>query len=261
MVDSTDFLTAMIEVMPLERRWSARALANLRAALRRYWKVQSARAVNALNATSRLLKESEEDDVVSSIAASKAAEELSKAVREIAGVAISQGVADGAAESLLELSFSLRHPMAADYIERAGADLVTRIDETTRESLRTLLKEATENGWSYGKTSREIRRMFNGFAGRSPLRHIRDRGELVVTTEIGNAYSEGKLIFGQDMEARGLRMEKRWITVGDDRVDQNECSPNAGQGWIPLSREFQSGHARPLAHPGCRCAMIMRSAP
>ena len=76
-------------------------------------------------------------------------------------------------------------------------------------------------------------------------------------TEIGDAYAEGNLIVAQELAAAGIEMEKAWSTVGDDKVSEL-CAGNEAQGWIPLEDAFQSGHQRPLGHPGCRCDLRTR---
>jgi hypothetical protein len=52
-------------------------------------------------------------------------------------------------------------------------------------------------------------------------------------------------------------MEKRWLTVGDDRVSDG-CKDNQRAGWIALNDAFPSGDDRPLRFPGCRCVVQYR---
>ena len=92
-----------------------------------------------------------------------------------------------------------------------------------------------------------------------PQRHLRDRAELIAVTEIGQAYIDGQLDQAERLAARGARLEKSWLTVGDDRVSDG-CRGNADQGWIPLAQAFSSGHTGPLRFPGCRCALQTRRA-
>lgn len=154
-------------------------------------------------------------------------------------------------------SFDLTDPRAAAYLKEHGARQVTKINDTTRAELRTLLSKSNEEGWSYQRTAREIRGSFNGFAGKSPLVHIRDRATLVAVTEIGNAYEEGSRVVAAGLQDRGLQMEKRWNDAGDARVHPG-CRADSAAGWIPLNNRFPSGAMQPLDHPGCRCYVIYR---
>ena len=46
--------------------------------------------------------------------------------------------------------------------------------------------------------------------------------------------------------------EAKWITAGDERTCPI-CNGNSGDGYIPISDLFSSGHEYPPAHIGCRC--------
>ena len=174
---------------------------------------------------------------------------------------IAEAIVKGAGRTVLsagmELSFTVKHPEAVKYLQQHGAELVKGINATTREYIRTILIQAAEQGWSYGKTALAIKQRYREFAVGVPQRHLRSRAELIAVTEIGNAYEHGTMIAAEDLVAGGLAMEKKWLTVGDDRVEQ-ECRSNQADGWIPLDQEFSSGDQRPLAHPACRCTLQTR---
>ncbi len=175
-----------------------------------------------------------------------------------ASAALEAGFLHSVADMSADLSWDVDHPAAVKYLEDLGAERVTRINETTRRGLRTLLAQAVEEGWSYNKTQREIRAHFRGFSASRPQKHIRNRAELVALTETGEAYSEGALQVGQQLEEAGLALEKRWLSVGDERVDEKICAANERQSWIAFNSNFQSGHGRPLGHPACRCTLQIR---
>ncbi len=158
------------------------------------------------------------------------------------------------------MAFNLSNPRAVTYLRQHGAELVTKINQTTKDELRTLIADGEAQGWSYGKMATEIKSKFDGFAGKMPQAHIQDRATLVATTEVGNAYSEGNLIVSQGLEEAGIDQEKSWLTVGDSRVS-DLCASNQARGWIPVNQAFPSGHMRPLAHPACRCVALYRSKP
>jgi len=158
----------------------------------------------------------------------------------------------------MDLSFDLAHRRAVDYLRDYAAAQVTKINETTREYLNTLITQAADEGWSYKRTAEAIIERYDEFAVGRPQLHIDSRAHMIAVNETGNAYAEGNLIIAQDLAAAGLVMEKFWSTVGDDRVSEG-CRENEAAGWIPLEKPFPSGHQRPLRHPACRCDLLTQS--
>jgi len=79
--------------------------------------------------------------------------------------------------------------------------------------------------------------------------------ERIVRTETNRALSEGR-----DLQAKAIgAKEKEWITVGDNRVDQDVCIPCELEGWIPVGEVFTaSGTEYPPGHPNCRCDVVYR---
>lgn len=100
---------------------------------------------------------------------------------------------------------------------------------------------------------------FVEFAVGRPQEHVESRAHLVAVTEVGDAYEHGNEIVVNDLAAAGLRMEKKWDTIGDGRVSDG-CRENEQAGWIPIDEEFPSGDMRPLRFPGCRCTALYRRA-
>lgn len=156
-------------------------------------------------------------------------------------------------------SFTLANPKAVEYINNYGANLVANVNQTTKDQLRTIISHATEEGWSYSKTSKEIRSKFDMFSERKPQEHIRNRAELIAITETGNAYEKAAMIQAESLQMAGLPMEKSWNTVRDERVSDG-CQENEDAGWIPLDQPFPSGDMQPLRFPGCRCNLQTRFA-
>jgi hypothetical protein len=152
------------------------------------------------------------------------------------------------------------------YLEAHGAELVKQINETTREHLRHVVNHALDNGWSYKKTALAIQKRFAGyydpgswwnFDAPRPQGHISSRAHLIAVTEAGNAYEVGNFIVTQDLADSGIKTEKRWSTIGDNRVSEG-CRENEAEGWIPSEQNHVSGHAHPLRFPGCRCDEMYR---
>lgn len=151
-----------------------------------------------------------------------------------------------------DVVFNLKNPRAVEYLKNYGVDRVSQIDDTSREILRKLLVDGIENGMSYSRMVTLLRAQFGEWSTK--------RAKLIAVTEMGNAYQRGNLIVGQDLAAAGLKMEKSWLTRGDDLVDPH-CSANAAQGWIDVNKEHSSGAMTPLDHPRCRCVELYRRKP
>lgn len=152
----------------------------------------------------------------------------------------------------IKISFKLDNPRAAAYIADYGADQISGIDENTRSDMRNLLEAAIKNGTSYTELAQAIKARYKHYAVGVPQQHIRSRAELIAVTEIGNGYAAGNYASMQTVQDTGIKMQKRWLTVGDTRVSDG-CRNNQAQSWIDLNKEHISGHLHPLRFPGCRC--------
>lgn len=174
------------------------------------------------------------------------------------------GMTAAVTELDLETTFDLAHPEAVAYLEQKGATRVTKIRDTTRDRLRTLLTRAADEGWSYARTAREISALYRSMAGPqrgvAQVEHLRSRAEAIAVFELGDAYEHGNMLVAKDLQASGLEMQKKWLSVGDDRV-RPEHRANQEQGWIPLDDAFQDGNDRPPSDPGCRCTLLLRRKP
>ena len=153
----------------------------------------------------------------------------------------------------LGISFNLENPRAVAYAKMHAAAQVTRIDEATRAQLNTLISQATEEGWSYTRLSEAIGDRFTEFAtgGNNP------RSRRIAVYELGDAYEAGNEMAARELMAAGIPLEKKWLTVGDDRVRPSHRS-NQNQGWIDYDDTYSSGDFRPPSDPGCRCVTLTR---
>ena len=177
------------------------------------------------------------------------ASEFTKALVKLSGSALVAGAKVLSDDLGIALRFDLKNPRAEAFMRAHGADLVTKINETTREDLKALLSEAIDNGWSYTQTAKAIRDEFEGFS--------KERAKLVAITESANAYEGGQRQMASALQDAGLEMEKSWIAE-DTACD--DCAANADQGWIPEDEDFQGGTDGPTQHPACRCASLTRRA-
>lgn len=85
------------------------------------------------------------------------------------------------------------------------------------------------------------------------------RAQLIARTEMSNAINQAQMadINTRVAEGRLDQQEKRWSTIGDDRVSDG-CTTNEAEGWILFKDTFISGHDAPPRFPGCRCGMQFR---
>ncbi|MBU0777628.1 phage head morphogenesis protein, partial [Patescibacteria group bacterium] len=154
-------------------------------------------------------------------------------------------------------SFNLDNPLARAYIDEHGAQLVSKVNDTTKGYIRTIIGNGLDEGWSYDKVAKSLIERFSEFAIGKPQQHIDSRAHGIAVTEIGNAYERGNFIIANDLQTAGLAMEKSWLTVGDDLVSA-PCMANQAQGWIPIGEQFAGGVMQPLQHPYCRCVALYR---
>ena len=188
------------------------------------------------------------------------------ALREIITDARATAYAHGAADVLdgtgLGVRFAVGSAEAVAHARAVAAAQVTRITDTTRDQLRTLLTTAVESGWSWNRTGEAIIARSADFAGKPlfPSRTFRSRAEMIAGYEINDAYEAGGAAQARELAAEGVPMEKAWLNAGDARVrDQHRA--NAAVGWIPLDAAFPDGSARPPTDAGCRCAVTYRPRP
>lgn len=80
---------------------------------------------------------------------------------------------------------------------------------------------------------------------------LRERKKTIAQTEQRFATSEANRLDATKFGAT----HKTWITVGDERVDEDVCAANEAQGVIPIKDTFQSGHDVTPGHPNCRCTI------
>ncbi len=153
------------------------------------------------------------------------------------------------------ISFELENPRAVAYSRQHAAALVRQIDDVTRGYIRTIINQATTDGWSWGRVQAAIEERFEEFAtgGNNP------RSRRIARFEMRDAYEGGNDRAAQDMTKAGLKMEKSWLSIGDEKVRPSH-QDNQAEGWIPLEATFGTGDLRTPTDPGCRCVMLYRRA-
>ena len=124
-----------------------------------------------------------------------------------------------------------------------------QILDTTRDGIRSTVKEAIGEGWSNDRLAAALRQSY----GFSP-----ERAMVIARTETNMASNAGALA---GYRASGVVDGKRWVTAEDDLVTP-ECQENGAAGLdgdgvlLDLAADYPSGDAAPPAHPNCRCAIV-----
>lgn len=147
---------------------------------------------------------------------------------------------------------SLPNLRARAYAKKHAAEAVTQINDVTRKEIARIVSDGVKSGSSYNDIAKAIKSKFEEFAVPMPQKHIPNRAVLVAVTELANAYCEGNAQVGDYLQSNGVKMMKAWQTLEDDRVSDG-CKENEQAGWIPIDKEFPSGHMHPPRFPGCRC--------
>jgi hypothetical protein len=155
---------------------------------------------------------------------------------------------DRATDELLSLGisessdfFDHANTRAADYAADRSAEMVTQIDESTRNMLRSKIAA----GLASGAMRQDI------------IDSITDgdifseaRATLIADTEVGMASGQGALAGYKEAKAAGVKLKKIWVTDDDPCED---CQENADAGAIEVEDSFPSGDDAETAHPGCKC--------
>jgi hypothetical protein len=135
---------------------------------------------------------------------------------------------------------------AAEYASKKSAELVTKINDTTRESLRGVIRYGIENQLGVSGLSNLIRD--------DVLEMARSRADMIAATEMNGAMAEAAL-----RKMQKLGYEYKQIVLSDDACEI--CQENADQDPLPVDELYTSGDERPPFHPNCRCAIVAARAP
>ena len=137
---------------------------------------------------------------------------------------------------------------AAAWAEDRAAELVSQVDETTRDAIR----DAVADGLAEGLTAAEIADRIADVGEAGVGAFSDERAALIANTEIANANSAGALDGYRAARDSGVDVLKEWLTDDDPCF---VCQENADAGPIALDDTFPSGDDAPSAHPRCLCAI------
>jgi hypothetical protein len=137
--------------------------------------------------------------------------------------------------------FGHANARAADYAAQRSAELVTDIDESTRNMLRSKIAAGLDAGAMREDIIDDI--MASGIFSE-------DRATLIADTEVAMANGQGALAGYKEAKAAGVKLSKIWVCDSDPCPI---CDENQSAGEIEVEAEFPSGDDAETAHPGCLC--------
>lgn len=147
-------------------------------------------------------------------------------------------------------TFDLTDPNVVAWIESKVARFVTRINDSTKAKIRTLMGHGVEEGWTLRQFADELGAKFDQFNLARSL--------LIATTEIGGAMNGGSMM---GYRQSGVVAKKAWLTARDQIVRQSHYEAES-VGAIELNEAFPNGLDYPLDPAGpaseicnCRCAI------
>lgn len=167
------------------------------------------------------------------------ADDLLREVAEAGGTAALDQIGFGDDKKLVDKT----NQRAIDYAKKRAADLVTDIEDSTRDMLRGLVTEAMTDNW----TNQELADKIEAMGAFAPSRAL-----TIARTEIAAADVNGNMAA---YRASGVVSGKYWIK-GSEHGEEDECDDNADDGVIDIDDNFSSGDDAPPAHPNCVCDVI-----
>jgi HK97 family phage portal protein len=142
--------------------------------------------------------------------------------------------------------FTLPHDIVQDYLENEGAEFVTQVNETTRDSLKKTLAEGVNEGEGVAELAKRIEQVYDIATA--------SRREMIARTEIIKANNfASNTIYEQSNVVEG----KEWLTSLDDQVCPI-CEPLDGK-RVATDKSFSTvvgSTPYPPAHPRCRCTIL-----
>ena len=150
-----------------------------------------------------------------------------------------------AAERMLEdspigVDWGMINEAASNWSNRYSFDLVTGINQTSRQALQT----AVSGFFRESMTLSELKERLGSIWG--PV-----RASMISRTEVTRAAVEGERAFAREIEKEGITMVETWQTRNDERVCPL-CGPLHGR---PKGTDWNEVDGPPR-HVNCRCWTI-----
>lgn len=172
-------------------------------------------------------------------------DEISDAATDAASDAL-EDVADvGGIEDLPDSIVDQVNERAVSAARDQAAELVTQIDDSTRQMLRDLIADGLEDNLGLDDVADSIV---------DAAAFSDERADLIANTEIADANSDGALEgYISARDDLGVDVKKAWL-LGPNPCAT--CQENADAGPIDLDDDFPSGDDAPTAHPRCECSLV-----
>ena len=158
----------------------------------------------------------------------------------------------GSSDASARRSSAIPQTQALAFYDAHAGRLITSVDDTTRRAIVAIVRNALTNGTPYTAVEGALIQRFEALRQYQPQKHIRTRARLIAVTETGQAYERGKQSTVHRAEAAGVRFEKSWVTVGDDRVSR-DCRRNEDGGMDTGGQPFPQ---RRYAASGASCLTV-----
>ena len=161
------------------------------------------------------------------------------------------------------VDWALVNESAATWARQYSYELVTGINQTSRQTLQRIIPGYFEDAMTQGELTQAIQREMSQAVGNvfSPV-----RAEMIARTEVTRAAFEGEQITIGELAKEGVNMIGIWGTRNDEIVCVI-CGPMHGReadGYTPPRRPYwihpeMGMRLQPPAHPRCRCGADYRS--
>jgi HK97 family phage portal protein len=190
--------------------------------------------------------------VAAAIAAGETVDALLGELRDSLFAAISRQLTDIVYRRILANSLdtivvyepAVINQRALDWASRYTYDLVTRLTDTTRDTVRQAVERFVSTpGMAHDDLVALLEPAFGSV-----------RAEMIATTEVTRAYSMATNEYQQMLSDAGIAMVKVWNTNNDDRVCPI-CGPLDGQPEDNWPSDLEDG---PPAHVNCRCTTSLK---
>jgi SPP1 gp7 family putative phage head morphogenesis protein len=131
---------------------------------------------------------------------------------------------------------------AVDYAAERSAELITDIEESSRDMVRSTVARGVEEGWTNERIADELEGNY-AFGSK--------RAETIARTETAYADIQGNL---EGYRASGVVSGKEWIVAQDEMCE--DCEGLNGI-VVGLDEQFpDDGGDGPPLHPNCRCDIL-----
>jgi len=130
---------------------------------------------------------------------------------------------------------------AADWAREYVGDLITGIDDTTKERVRSTVANWIEAGEAFPELEKRMMDVFDS----------EWRARTVAVTETTRAFAYAR---EQTWSASRVIKKKQWQTANDELVCPI-CGPLQGE-IRRIGSSFSGGIDNPPAHPNCRCWIV-----